>query len=91
MAEISSLVACFHEGEEEALLSIHKYRSLKRKVSALSDLMQEPAVRERKRSIECEGMDAMVEQLELLLAKKERRIRELNGELEENFIDKEEL
>ena len=36
-------------------------------------------------------MEAMVEQLELLLAKKERRIKELNVELEENFVDKEEL
>ena len=52
MAEISGLVGCFDEGQEEAVISVHKYRSLKRKIAALNDMMQEPMVRERRKSIE---------------------------------------
>ena len=43
------------------------------------------------RNQDTEGTQAMIQQLEYLLKKKEARIKELNNELEENFNDKEEL
>jgi len=41
--------------------------------------------------VDTEGMELMIEQLESLLKKKEKRIKELNKELEKSANDKNEL
>ena len=50
MNEITRLMANFHEGEDLATASVHKYRSLKRKVIGLGEMLNERGVSEGRKS-----------------------------------------
>ena len=72
----------------------YEFKTLKRRVKIIEQELKESSIRSRPDSSDShdpDGTEAMIEQLEHLLKKKEKRIKELNSSLDENFQDKEEL